>query len=405
METPMEIPMEILADEILIGRQAIFNASGDIFAYEVRSNQEHNGHASSSALMLKTFVETGFEKVAGPHKAMISVDAEFLIDMVPLPFDAEKVILTLPADTELTDNLSGCLENCLAQGFSFAIENYNFEEKWQPILNKVDFVKIDISQSTQSLSERLASLKPFSVKSIAENISTDEQEEDCKAMAFDFFQGENFSQPTLVATRTLSENEIIILQLLASLNDPDVTIDKLDNLIQQDPALSYKILRYINSAAIGLRQKIESIKQAVVLLGLKRVKAWATVLAMTSMKAENKDLLVNAVVRAFMCQALVTHSGNSNPDSAFTVGTLSILDVLMRAPMKTILEKLPLSDEITAALLEHQGELGKALDCAIAYENLDWDNASFPGCDTECLNETYLNSSHEGFRAVMGMEV
>jgi len=396
--------MEIPADEILIGRQAIFNSSGDIFAYEVRSNQEP-GHASSSALMLKTFVESGFEKVAGPHKAMISVEAQFLIDMVPLPFDAEKVILTLPANTDLSDTLTECIANCQAQGFSFGIENYNFEEKWQPLLNKIDFVKIDISKSEENLSEQLSSLKQFSVKSIAENISTDEQEEACKTMAFDFFQGENFSQPTLLVTRTLSENELIILQLLASLNDPDVTIDSLDNLIQQDPALSYKILRYINSAAIGLRQKIESIKQAVVLLGLKRVKAWATVLAMTSLKTENKDMLVNAVVRAFMCQALVTHSGNSNPDSAFTVGTLSILDVLMRTPMESILQKLPLSDEISAALLEHQGELGKALDCAIAYENLDWENASFPGCDTECLNENYLNSSHEGFRAVMGMEV
>jgi len=401
----MEIPMDIPADEILIGRQAIFNASGNLFAYEVRSNREHNGQATSSALMLKTFIETGFDKVAGPHKAMISVEPQFLIDMAPLPFEAQKVLLTLPVDTELTDALNGCLENCLAQGFSVGIENYNFEEKWQSLLNKIDFVKIDINASKENLSEKLTSLKQFSIKTIAENISTDEQEADCKAMAFDFFQGENFSQPTLLVTRTLSENEIIILQLLASLNDPDVTIDSLDNLIQQDPALSYKMLRYINSAAIGLRQKIDSIKQAVVLLGLKRVKAWATVLAMAGMKTENKDLLVNAVVRAFMCQALVSHSGNANPDSAFTVGTLSILDVMMRTPMANILEQLPLSDEISAALLKHEGELGKALACAIAYEKLDWDNACFPGCDTECLNETYLNSSHEGFRAVMGMEV
>ncbi|MBT8439064.1 MAG: HDOD domain-containing protein [Gammaproteobacteria bacterium] len=397
--------MKISADEILIGRQAIFNSSGNVFAYEVRSSLEHNGHASSSALMLNTFVETGFEKVAGPHKAMITIEAQFLIDMVPLPFDAEKVILTLPADTQLTDDLNECLENCHVQGFSFGIENYHFEEKWQPLLNKIDFVKIDITQAAEQLPEQLATLKPFSIQSIAENISTDEQEAYCKAMEFNFFQGENFSQPTLVATRALSENEIIILQLLANLNDPDVTIDSLDNLIQQDPALSYKILRYINSAAIGLRQKIESIKQAVVLLGLKRVKAWATVLAMTSMKTENKDMLVNAVVRAYMCQALVTKSGNSNPDTAFTVGTLSILDVLMRTPMEKILEKLPLSDDISKALLEHSGELGEALECAIAYENLDWDNASFSGCDTDCLNESYLNSSHEGFRAVMGMEV
>ena len=397
--------MENAENQIFIGRQAILNPAGEVFAYELRSNLDPESQESSAALLLNTYIDSSLEKIVGPHRAMVTINTRFLIDMAPLPFDAEKTILMLPADSEISDALINCLEICFSQGFSFGIENYNFEERWQPLLDKFDFVKIDITEQSEPVAERLKELKSHTIATIAHNISDDEQEASCKAAGFDYYQGEKFAKPGLVATRNLAENEVIVLQLLASLNDPDITIESLETLIQQDPTLSYKILRYINSAAIGLRQKIESIKQAVVLLGLNRIKAWATVLAMTSMKTENKDMLVNALVRAFMCQALANKSGNSNPDTAFTVGTLSILDVLMRTPMDKILEKLPLSDDISKALLERSGELGEALECAVAYENLDWDNASFSGCDTECLNEIYLNSSHEGFRAVMGMEV
>ncbi len=396
--------MDSSENKVFIGRQAVFNQAGEIFAYELRSNSDEGGIRPSSALLLN-IIESGLEKIVGPYKAVINIDPQFLINMTPLPFDTDKIVITLPADTKIDDALSNCLEECFAEGFVMGIGDYRFDDQWTPLLVKFSFIKIDAGNLNESTVSRLQELKQHSLKLIAENISTDEQEKICREAGIDYFQGEKFARPSLVATRALAENEVIVLQLLASLNDPDVTIESLEILIQQDPTLSYKILRYINSAAIGMRQKIESIKQAVVLLGLKRIKAWATVLAMTSMKNENKDLLVNAVVRAFMCQALVDKSGTSNPDTAFTVGTLSILDVLMRTPMEKILEKLPLSDDISQALLERKGELGKALECAIAYENLDWDNASFSGCDTDCLNEVYLNSSHEGFRAVMGMEV
>ena len=397
--------METTENRIFIGRQAIYDQDGKVLGYELLSGTAESEQTPGAELILNAFLETGFEKIVGPHKAFVEMEADFLINMSPLPFDAETTVLMLSANTPITEPFSECMQNCLASHYQIALANYAFQPQWEELLEHIDYVQIDTENFEIANKPELRTLIDTNTALIAANINNAETQEQFEAMGCRYFQGIHFSRPGLIATKTLAENEVIVLQLLASLNDPDVTIESLDKLIQQDPVLSYKILRYINSAAIGLRTKVDSIKQAVVLIGLKRIKAWASVLAISGMKSTNQDLLVNAVVRAFMCQSLATRTSSINPDTAFTVGTLSILDVLMQTPMANVLEQLPLADEISSALLDRDGLLGQALECAIAYEQLDWENAAFEGCDSDCLNEIYLNSSHEGFRAVMGMEV
>lgn len=387
-----------------IGRQAIYDSANTVFAYELISSSRDAEAGSNALEVLNTFLENGFENISGPHPVFIQITPAFVIDMSPLPFDPLQVVAMLSAQTPLDEATHQSLQLLADQGFSMALDGYCFETQWQPLLAKFKFVRIDAAflfAQNQTAAEPPAAL---SANIIATGIDSDEQLQQCRERNVDFFQGSHFARPTMVTTRRFAENELTILQLMANLNDPEVSINSLEQLIQQDPVLSYKILRYINSAAIGMRRKIESIKQAVVLLGLKRIRAWATVLAMSSMPSGNQDLLINGIVRAFMCQSLVRQAGG-NADTAFTVGTLSILDELLQTPLDNVLNNLPLADEISHALLSHEGRLGQALACAIAYEKLDWDSAAFPGCSSDDLNEIYLNSSHEGFRAVMGMEV
>jgi EAL and modified HD-GYP domain-containing signal transduction protein len=404
--------MESLSQKIFIGRQAIFDQDSNLFGYELLYRDSHTSTArisdedkASSDVLLNTFVEIGIEQLAGPHKAFINLSRKFFTEMPPLPFEPEQVVLELNKDLDIDEQLASNIAELHKKGYQLALDNYNFEEKWQPFLTYLAIVKVDIQQvDPDQLEKQLGQLRQYPLKILAEKIETAQEYEKLRAMGFDYFQGYFFSRPKIIESRKIEENELIILRLLTRLNDPDVSIEELDHLIEQDPALSYKILRYINSAAFGLRKKVESIRQAVVLIGLKRIKAWVSLLAISGFQSSNKDALLNAVVRAYMCQALVSRTPSGNPDAAFTVGTLSILDTLMQAPMQTILQNLPISDEIAAALLNKEGVLGEALNCALAYETLDWEGAYFSGCDEDCLNEAFLNSSHEAFRAVMGME-
>ena len=279
-----------------------------------------------------------------------------------------------------------------------------FEDKWQALLPYVSIIKVEVPQlDWDNAAGKLQALRQYPVKLLAEKVETEAEFERLKQLDFDLYQGYFFTRPNIVTAKKIPENQIIVLRLLARLNDSDVTIEELDQLIAQDPALSYKILRYINSAAIGLSRKVDSIRQAVIFMGLNRIKAWASLMIISGIEGRSDDLMTNALVRGYMCQSLVATSGSGDPDTALTVGILSILDMLMQRPMDDIRQELPLADDIISALLDKEGHLGNALCCTLAFEQHRWDDCNFASLDIATLNEIYLNSSHEAFRAVMGL--
>ncbi|MGD2117101.1 MAG: HDOD domain-containing protein [Chromatiales bacterium] len=399
-------------NEIFIGRQGIYNSQMQLFGYELLYRSSDTSAASfsdadraSSDVLLNTFLEIGIEHIVGPYKAFINLTRKFFVDLPPLPFSQDQVIFELLEDINVDQRLLDGVKTLHEQGYQLAIDDFVFEDKWQPLLPYVSIIKVEVPQlDWDNAADKLALLRQHPVKLLAEKVETEEEYTRLKQLGFDLYQGYFFTRPNIVSAKKIPENQIIILRLLARLNDPEVTIEELDRLIAQDPALSYKILRYINSAAIGLARKVESIRQAVIFMGLNRIKAWASLMVISGIEGRSSDLMTNALVRGYMCQALVGATGSADPDTALTVGILSILDVLMQRPMADILQELPLAEDIIDALLDKKGNLGDALCCTLAYELHEWDQCGFDNLDTAALNEIYLNSSHEAFRAVMGLD-
>jgi len=395
-----------------IGRQGIYDQNRNIFGYELLYRNSDKGFAdfsdgdkASSNVLLNAFVEFGIEQIIGPNKAFINFTRKFFIDVPPLPFDPNQVILELLEDIDVDQPLIDGVINLHKLGYKFAIDDFIFEEKWKPLLPYASIIKIEIPQFDWDNAEKLLhELRKHDVKLLAEKVETAEEHEKLKTLNFDYFQGYYYSHPKILKAKTIPENEIVILRLLSRLNDPGVTIEELNELIEQDLGLSFKILKYINSASVGLSRNVESIKQAVVYLGLNRIKSWTSLLAITGMKGGNKESMTNAMVRGYMCQAMINKCGKSNPDTAFTVGTLSILDEIMQTPIDEILEKLPLSIEVANALSKHEGILGQALTCTLAYEKLEWDKADFPDCDPDQLNKFFIHSTSEAFKAITDIE-
>ena len=157
-----------------------------------------------------------------------------------------------------------------------------------------------------------------------------------RALGVDYFQGYFFSRPELIEGKRLEENQTVILRLLSELNRPDASIDEIETLIGQDAALSYKTLRYINSAAVGFPRKVESIGQAVIFMGINRIRAWANLLVMAGLKERAQDHYLMALVRAHLCESLLAGDPSSTTGTGFTVGLLSILDLLLGLPLEEI---------------------------------------------------------------------
>jgi EAL and modified HD-GYP domain-containing signal transduction protein len=167
---------------------------------------------------------------------------------------------------------------------------------------------------------------------------------------------------------------------------------ELEDLIRQDVSLSYRLLRMVNSAYYALDTKVESIRHALVILGLKQIRAWLTILAMSEVNDRSNTLMTTAMIRGKMCELLALSMGYKQEDRFFTVGLLSILDAIMDLPMKEVLESLPLTDDINQALLKHTGSLGELLGCVIAYENGEWNTVDTTGLSSIALRDSYLAS-------------
>lgn len=385
--------------DIYIARQAIYNRKMGVFAYELlyrsgdtsQAPKTFDGTIATTEVLLNAFMEIGFSTLVGRHKAFINLPHSYFMNPTAIPFEPSQVVLEVLENLEVTDQLIEALKDLKSKGYVLALDDYVFEEKWNPVLKLVDIVKVEITGLEQLELEirckRLRSHGPQLL--LAEKVETLEEYEFCRNIGFDFFQGFFFSRPKVVKGRKLDDNQVVVLRLLQKLNDPNAELAEISRFISHDLGLSYKVLRYVNSAAVGLRQKIESIQHAILLMGLNKIRAWASLMALSGIKGKSSELLNQALIRAMMCEALIKETKRASPESAFTAGLFSMLDAMLDQELEVVFSQLPLSDEVLSAILRGEGPIGEALSCAIAYERHDWDGMVFTGIARERVQILY----------------
>jgi EAL and modified HD-GYP domain-containing signal transduction protein len=272
------------------------------------------------------------------------------------------------------------VQRLVEAGYVVALDDYLYNPAHAPLLKLAKIVKIDLMAIDKSeLEKHVQELKKFNVKLLAEKIETAEEFIHCRELGFDYFQGYFLSKPQIVKGQSLPSNRLTILNLLAVLHDPDSDPDDLAEAINTDVTTSYKLLKLINSAAFNLQREIDSIEQGVMLLGRQKLCSWASMLALSTLNDRPSEILRTAMTRAKMCELLAEKARERNTQSYFTVGMFSALDLLLQRPMPQLLDPLPLSEEITNALLQQNGRLGEVLLCVLAYEVSDWENAKLRG--------------------------
>ncbi|WP_456405415.1 EAL and HDOD domain-containing protein [Thiolapillus sp.] len=393
-------------NQIFIGRQAIYDREMRVYGYELLYRENNtsaapgmNGAEASARVILNTFMEMGLERIVGPRRAFLNLTREFLTDMPPIPFERDQVVLEILEDIEADGQLVENAARIVAEGYSLALDDFEFSPRWDRLLPLVEFVKVEVpAVDLAQLPKQLNQLRKHNIKLLAEKVERREEYRELRSMGFDYFQGYYFSRPQVVSGKRISENQSVTLKLLSRLSDENASTEELVELISRDPGLSFKILRYLNSAAIGLPCRISSIRQAVVYLGLMRLRAWAMLATLAGVRDKPLELLHTALVRSYMCQELVKSSDPEQAEMAFTTGLLSILESLMDRPMKELLTQLPLTKSVIRAILRHEGVCGKALGCALAYEHHDWSRVRFSGLDHQAIQEIFLQSSERAFR-------
>lgn len=399
---------------IFIGRQAIYDKELKVSAYELlsRSNAEHNeafvgehnANHATTIVMLNALTEIGLEQLVGTHPAFINLTYDFLIGECKIPDLRSQLVLEILEDVEVTDELVKAVKRLSDSGYMIALDDFIYHDKMLPLVEIADIIKIDILQlDEQGIRDHVKKLRQYEVRLLAEKVETQEEYDLCKELGFDYFQGYFFCKPKVVESQRAPANRITIINLLAKLQDPEVHIEALEELISQDLALSYRLLKYINSAAFALQREIDSIHHAIVMLGLNTIRSLANLMLMSNIDDKPHDLLVIAIIRARMCEQLGSTIDKRKKDVFFTAGLFSVIDALMDSTMEDIVNQLPLSSVLRDALLKHEGIVGEALKCCIAFERADWENVHCADLDEITIQKAYFDAviwSNEAVRLV-----
>lgn len=367
-----------MQEQVLFARQPIFDRALRVFGYELLFRQGDvaaavfdDGDLATQAVMLNAYTQSDMFQALNHKPGLLNV-TKTMLNALP-DFLRHNLIIEVLEGYHADQDLVPILKNLRERGFRLALDDFEIKDYRPELLDLVDLVKIDVLATGQDeIVTLLDQLEGHNVQVIAEKVETYSMFQFCLEQGVDYFQGFFFCQPELVTGHRLEPGRASLLTLLAQLYRPDIELDDVYRLVQQDTVLSYKLLQLINSSFYRRTRTIESIHQAITLLGVDRIRSWATLINMGQLEDKPRELQREALTRAFMCELLADRVAPGQGNTFFTVGLLSVLDAWLDRPMPDILRQLPLNQDLKAALLEHTGLAGDVLALAIAYCHSDW---------------------------------
>lgn len=388
---------------ILLARQAIYDTRLRVHAYELlfRSHstdtaQFSNGDQATSAVLLNAFTSLPVADILEGKPAFVNFTRN-LLDSPP-PIDTSRLVVEVLEDVTIDASTIEAIRRLKNMGYTIALDDYVYLEGHHELVTLADLIKIDVLAHTpEQLLALIQKLRPYGVTLLAEKVETPAMFEHCKQLGFELFQGFFLSRPQLVKGRALKSDQRAVLQLLATLRLPEVDFRQIEQTIQTDSVMVYKLLRLVNSAMYHQQREITSIRQALILLGMEKIRSWGQLLALSNLDNRPAALFVDAMVRARMGQLLAEHSEHLQADSQFTIGLLSTLDVFLGMELPKILDNIAMSGDIKEAILQRSGDPGFLLSVSIAYEHadfdaIDWQRLAALGIDADTARDAYLDS-------------
>jgi EAL and modified HD-GYP domain-containing signal transduction protein len=357
-------------------RQPIYDRALDVYAYELLFRAGDGDHravhddvVSTAGTVVTTFADIGLDALVGGRCGFVNVTRDFVLHGLVTLLPAGRVALELHRSDALDPEVVAELGRLGELGYTIAVDDFVMRDDSLPLLEVAHFVKLDVQAFTRDrLAEQVAELEPYNVKLIAAGIEDHHTFEFCKETGFDYFQGYFFCRPRTVAGHGIPANRLGQMRMMAVLQDPDCEPDELERAISNDLGLSVRLLRWINSAYFLLPRKVSSVREALMLLGVRNVRSWALLMTLAGIEDQPSELIRTAMTRAKMCELVAQALDRPDTDAHFTVGLFSVVDAFMNTSMQDVLSELPLSPEVSDALLERSGHLSEVLDWVLAYE-------------------------------------
>jgi len=317
----------------------------------------------------------GLDRLTAGTTAFVNITREHLLGELYKIFDPTAVVLELLETVDGDAAVVDACERAVAEGYRLALDDYDSRESLDPLLPFASIVKLDVLGKTAAeLEPAVTRLKALGLTVLAERVETAEMLHACEALGCSLFQGYVFSRPETLDGRAVNVQHATVFNIMALLNEPDVTDAALEDAFRSHPALSLSLLRIVNSASFGGRS-VDSIAYAIRLIGREALSRWMLIMLIATVGGQSPvahEAVVQALVRGRFCETVTAHGLTGDPSARFLVGLLSRMDALLGLPMDAVLERLPVSVEVRDALLLGTGPHAPVLRLADAYERGEW---------------------------------
>lgn len=368
--------------DILFARHSIYTKNRDVEYYELLFRNAENAFDPSIRDEQATFevIANNYSNIVkdGEIKMVpcfIKVTDELLLsDKLPdLP--KGRFVLELLGRSKITQALVEKMQELGRKGIRLALADYNPEdERLDVLLNIVHILKLDIRHlGMENIPGIIAKLRPYSLELLADKVESREQYAQCVDMGFSLYQGFFLSEPSTIKGKKIGANKVVLMQLLAEIDRPGADAKSMEEVALNDPTLTFKILKVVNSAAFNTPKEIVSLSHAISLLGMTQIKRWIIVFLTAGDSEASTDLVNNMLVRGRMCELLSEMTGKEDPISFFMVGLLSQLDALLNIEMTELMNQMPLNQKISDAILDHKGDMGQILSDVKHYQHGSFD--------------------------------
>lgn len=371
--------------DVFVARQPIFDRTRQLYAYELlfRSDELHNECTTSDSTSATTQVianslfSIGLENLACGKKVFVNFDYGLLMGGLTGVLPKDTMVLEILETVEPTKELLAVCADLNEQGYTFALDDYVGDARFEPLTGVVKIIKVDMRTTNREEQERiLKTYRPRGIAMLAEKVETHDEFEWAKKAGYDYFQGYFFARPAVMRGHQIPAAKINCVRLLREVQSSDLNYEQLRKIVSEDVALSYKLLRFVNSALFARQGEIQSIAHSLAILGDDAIRHWSALAALPILaKDKPGELVTHSLVRARFCEKLAQLAQVSEHSRGFLVGLFSLLDALIDVPLEQALQQAGVHTAIRGALLgtdEKGGPLRDIYSLVCRYEACDW---------------------------------
>ena len=366
-----------------LAKQPILDKASEVIGYELlyRDSEENafppglTDEQASARMFYETALFHGINNVTEQRKAFVNLCDKSVLKQLPNLIPRENLIVEIVERSSIDDETIEAVADLHQQGYVFALDDYDFDEKWADLAPYVSYVKFDIPEDNALIAPTVARIRATfpNVKLVAERIETKIQADFAFECGVDYLQGYYFARPVIMKFNNIDPSKTVAMELVSCLTQGLLDFDKVSKILSRDISLTARVIKLANVSLAFRNLNISSINKAVVYLGEDTMRKFISVVAVTKLASDKPDeIVLLGLRRALFIQNLPTLIGQKPTPTGFLVGLLSVLDAILDCTIEDVIEKLQLQEKMANSLLHYEGQYGCALELVKHVEKAEW---------------------------------